>query len=254
VSSDKRSTLTAVDALFALGLLGLFVPFLLLAEALALYKGMTLQHPLATSFLKFALLGTAGEVLGLRIRAGRYALAGFGLLPRAVVWGALGVSIYFAFAIFSVGAPASLRAIGVPLAPDVLSGPLGWPRLLAALWVSVSLNLFYAPVLMAAHRVTDEHILRGGGRLGALLAPIPVGKILAALDWSVLWGFVFKKTIPLFWIPAQTVTFLLPGEYRILVAALLGLVLGVLLAVASLRSRSAVPAAAAEAGQAAEAG
>jgi hypothetical protein len=53
----------------------------------------------------------------------------------------------------------------------------------------------------------------------------------------VQWGFVFKKTIPLFWYPAHTLTFLLPAEYRILFAALLGIVLGVLLSVASLKSR-----------------
>ena len=52
-----------------------------------------------------------------------------------------------------------------------------------------------------------------------------------------MWGFVYKKTIPLFWIPAHTITFLLPAEYRILVAALLGIVLGVILGIASLKSK-----------------
>lgn len=58
-----------------------------------------------------------------------------------------------------------------------------------------------------------------------------MGEILAGLNWRVLWGFVFKKTIPLFWFPAHTVTFLLPGNMRVLFAALLGVVLGVLLAI-----------------------
>jgi hypothetical protein len=44
---------------------------------------------------------------------------------------------------------------------------------------------------------------------------------------------VFKKTIPLFWYPAHTITFLLPAEQRVLFAALLGIVLGVLLAVST---------------------
>jgi hypothetical protein len=41
---------------------------------------------------------------------------------------------------------------------------------------------------------------------------------------------VFKKTIPFFWYPAHTITFLLPSEQRVLFAALLGIALGVLLA------------------------
>ena len=45
--------------------------------------------------------------------------------------------------------------------------------------------------------------------------------------------FVFKKTIPFFWYPAHTITFLLPGEMRVLFAAILGVVLGVLLAIAA---------------------
>lgn len=46
-------------------------------------------------------------------------------------------------------------------------------------------------------------------------------------------NFVFKKTIPFFWYPAHTITFLLPGEMRVLFAAILGVVLGVLLAIAA---------------------
>jgi hypothetical protein len=47
-----------------------------------------------------------------------------------------------------------------------------------------------------------------------------------------MWGFVFKKTIPFFWIPAHTITFLLPPDVQVLFAALLGIALGTILAVA----------------------
>ena len=43
----------------------------------------------------------------------------------------------------------------------------------------------------------------------------------------------FKLRLPFFWYPAHTITFLLPGEVRVLFAAILGVVLGVLLAVAA---------------------
>jgi hypothetical protein len=58
--------------------------------------------------------------------------------------------------------------------------------------------------------------------------------MLKKIDWQVMWGFVFKKTLPLFWIPAHTVTFLLPEMHRVLFAALLGIVLGTILAIAGL--------------------
>ena len=38
-------------------------------------------------------------------------------------------------------------------------------------------------------------------------------------------GFVFMKTILFFRFPAHTITFLLPGDARVLFAALLGVVL-----------------------------
>ena len=63
--------------------------------------------------------------------------------------------------------------------------------------------------------------------------PIPMGQILQNLNWKVQWGFVFKKTIPFFWFPAHTITFLLPGDARVLFAALLGVVLGIFLAIAA---------------------
>ena len=55
------------------------------------------------SFIKFAVLSTLGEVLGLRISTGVYVRNGFGILPRAVVWGILGMGINLAMIIFSNG-------------------------------------------------------------------------------------------------------------------------------------------------------
>lgn len=51
------------------------------------------------------------------------------------------------------------------------------------------------------------------------------------IDWNIQYGFVFKKTIPLFWYPAHTITFLLPGNYQVLFAAFLGVVLGLILSI-----------------------
>ena len=89
-------------------------------------------------------------------------------------------------------------------------------------------------VAIARAIVTNPKIiLATGGTLRGLFSPIPMGDIMQNLNWRVQWGFVFKKTIPFFWFPAHTITFLLPGEMRVLFAALLGVALGVILAVAA---------------------
>ncbi|MCX7905011.1 MAG: Mpv17/PMP22 family protein, partial [Caloramator sp.] len=45
-------------------------------------------------------------------------------------------------------------------------------------------------------------------------------------------SFVVLKTIPFFWIPAHTITFLLPSEYRVLMASFLSIALGAILSLA----------------------
>jgi hypothetical protein len=110
-------------------------------------------------------------------------------------------------------------------------------QLLAAFAVSITMNTFFAPVFMTVHKITDTHILSHNGSLRSLIRPVAFGRILKTMNWEVQWNFVFKKTIPLFWYPAHTITFLLPSELRILFAALLGIVLGVLLSIASIKGR-----------------
>jgi hypothetical protein len=229
------------DVVFALGIGVLSAPFFLLPGALSTYERLTADHAVLTSFVKFAVLATLGEVIALRIRKQVYHEPGFGLLPRALVWGVLGVGIWLAFGIFSNGAPAALRALGLGVTPEVMKGELCPLKVLGAFFVSLTMNSVFAPVMMTAHKVTDEHIIRHRGALLCLARPIEVGDILARMNWTVMWGFVFKKTLPLFWVPAHTVTFLLPPEHRVLFAAVLGVVLGVLLAIASLKARLDFP-------------
>ena len=45
------------------------------------------------AFLKFGVLATVGECIGLRISKGVYNQKGFGVFPRALVWGILGTSL-----------------------------------------------------------------------------------------------------------------------------------------------------------------
>lgn len=223
------------DFLFLLGLLGFFLPFIIFKELFEAYYQFNLEHGLLMSFIKFAILATLGELIGLRIKTGNYHQKGFGVLPRAIVWGFLGMTIYMAFAIFSSGTPVLLERIGFKDASSFLHGELCWKKVLVSFSISTALNLFYAPVMMTFHKITDLHILNNEGTLRGFFSPIHFAQLFREINWDVQWNFVFKRTIPLFWIPAQTITFLLPEEYRVLFAAFLGIVLGVLLAIAALK-------------------
>ena len=223
------------DLLFAGALLCFLLPFFLFDPLFEAYYQFNLEHGLVMSFFKFALLATLGEVIGLRIKTGRYHQHGFGLIPRALVWGFLGMTIYMAFAIFASGTPVLLEKVGLKNASAVLHTGLSWRKVLVSFSISAALNLFYAPVMMTFHKITDMHILENGGTLQGFFRPVDFARIFKKINWEVQWNFVFKRTIPLFWIPAQTITFLLPEEFRVLFAAFLGIVLGVLLAIAALR-------------------
>lgn len=225
------------DLIFTLFVGLLFVPFFVSGTLYQFYQQFNVEHPFVTGFLKFAILATTGEALGLRLREGVYNKPGFGLLPRAVVWGFLGLTIVMAFQIFSAGAPVFLAALGMEGAAASLGGPMGPLRILTAFAISVTLNLIYAPVMMTLHKITDTHIVNNNGTLSGLLRPIRFGEIFTGLNWNVQYNFVFKKTIPFFWIPAHTITFLLPSEFRVLFAALLGIALGVILAIGISKSK-----------------
>ena len=221
------------DFYFCLIVVALFAPFFLSPNLYAGYQSFNAEHGMVMSFLKFAVLSTLGELLGLRISTGQYLRKGFGVLPRAVVWGVLGMGINLAFIVFSTGVPAAAGYLGVDDPAAIMAGPVTLSKVLLAFAISVCLNSIFAPVFMTFHKITDTHILATGGTLRGLFTPIPMGDIMQNLNWRVQWGFVFKKTIPFFWFPAHTITFLLPGEMRVLFAALLGVALGVILAVAA---------------------
>ena len=217
----------------------LFLPFILFQPCYEFFLRINGEHAYLASFIKFAILATMGESIGLRIRTGRYNTKGFGLVPRAIVWGFLGISIKMAFVIFGAGAQPLLTGMGVQFThPDIIhSSGFSWLKLLTAFTVSTTLNLFFAPVFMTFHKITDSHILQNKGTIKGFFTPVDFRKHFIELDWATMWNFVFKKTIILFWIPAQTLNFMLPGEFRILVAALYSIILGVFLSIASMKSK-----------------
>lgn len=211
----KKSDLIAV--IFILAAAGIFV----YQPTYRSYNQWYAAAPALLSFVKFAVLATFGEMLVVRIQKGRYLPPQFGLIPKALVWGVLGVAIWIAFGIFSKGVTgtffAGVQNPGVPL------------QVVMAFSISFFMNIVFAPLMMLSHHLTDMYIAKNEGHFplkGFQLMPL-----LHGINWEKMWGFVYKKTIPLFWIPAHTITFLLPENMRVLFAVLLSVFLGLLLTV-----------------------
>jgi len=231
----KKSDLILIVCILIVAGLFIFIP-----SAGEGFNRMTAGYPFLMSFIKFSILSTLGEMIGLRIKKGVYFEKGFGILPRMVIWGILGMFISGAFIVFKAGTVNLYGAIGLEKAGEWFASgaPLTWGKVLVAFTVSVLCNTFFAPVFMTFHKISDTHIRNTGGTLaGYFGTKMPVGKIITTMDWDTQWNFVFKKTIPLFWYPAHTVTFLLPANIQVLFAALLGVALGVILAIANNKSK-----------------
>ena len=207
------------------------------------FNWATANHPYIMAFFKFAILATLGEMLALRIRKGVYNEPGFGVAPRMIVWGFLGMAIAMAMVIFKTGVPAFLGSVADALtgngghaaayATVFKASELTWGKLGIAFAVSVLMNSIFAPVMMTFHKCTDIHITDNGGTVRGLFRPIKMREIFRErINWDVQWNLVIKKTIPLFWFPAHTITFILPPTLQVLFAALLGVALGLILALA----------------------
>lgn len=232
------------DWILILCVIIVLTPFFIPATGFfAWFTNATASHPYIMAFFKFAILATLGECLALRIRKGVYNEPGFGVLPRMMVWGFLGMCIAMAMVIFKVGVPAFLGTVadaltgnsghGAAYAAIFKASELTWGKLGIAFAVSVLMNSIFAPVMMTFHKCTDIHILDNGGTVRGLLRPMKMREIISTkVNWDVQWNLVIKKTIPLFWFPMHTITFILPPTFQVLFAALLGVALGLILALA----------------------
>lgn len=198
--------------------LAAFALILIIPASREWFKGLSSAHPYIMGFIKFALLATVGEVLALRIRKKEW------LLPvytpwRILIWGLIGIAITFMMKLYTQGV-IGMMANG--LLPDAKGF---WHELLRAFFTAALMNLTFGPVFMAFHKCTDKYLeLRAAGEKKPGLRGV-----IGAVDWHGFTSFTLFKTIPLFWIPAHTLTFLLPPEYQVIVAAALSIALGIIL-------------------------
>ena len=200
-----------------------FIALLLIIPAThEIFIANTKLHPYIMGFIKVSILATMGELLALRIVTNEWKKTS-GMLYRAVVWGLIGMTFVVIFDIFFSGVTGAVAKHLLPGKPD--------SKLLLAFLTSSFMNLAFAPTFMAFHRVTDTFIDMGEGKLSKIFS-IKLVDVVGKIDWKGFISFVVCKTIPFFWIPAHTITFMLPPEYRVLMAAFLSIALGGILAFA----------------------
>ena len=172
------------------------------------------------SFIKFAIFATLGEVIANSMRNKKLTIP-HSIGYRMLIWGLLGVWIAFMMGIFA-------EAMGAKLAKS--SSTILHTKLAFAFLTSLVMNTSFGPVFMVLHKHTDTYL---DLRYETKGAKVSIKDICSRIDYfaygkNVLWG-----TIPTFWLPAHTVTFLLPGEFRVIFAALLSICLGILLSLKS---------------------
>lgn len=208
-----------------------FVAFVYIATITALlfielqqFITITKAHPFVMGFAKFALLATFGECL--KNRFGFNAKWIPNNMPiKAFVWGLFGIWITWAFTY----ADAGFRGlISVGLWPDATLFASGfWMNLFNAFSKSLWINLLsgYAFFMMFFHLYLDTMI--NGKCLGWPWELFGCGKE------GMKWGKVVFLSLIFFWIPAHTITFMLPPEFRVIFAAYLSIALGGILTFAS---------------------
>jgi len=199
---------------FSIVAVAVFVLVLAIPGSREVFKTLTAAHPFVMGFVKFAFLATVGELIAIRLQKKRWLLP-VGIFAKFIVWGLFGIVIALMFKIFAGG-------VGLLLANGILPGEgiAVWSAFLTSLLMNSSFGI----ALMSSHRVTDTMIV-----LACEKKKISVENIISSIDFKALVGFTIGKTIPLFWIPAHTITFSLPGEYQMVVAAFLSIVLGIFL-------------------------
>jgi hypothetical protein len=164
------------------------------------YIELITAQPIITAMIQFAVLGTLGDAISHWIVKRRifspYDLKT--LILKIIEWSVLAVMIKYAFIGFHGFVETLINNNYLP--------PLeGVGKSLA---ISTSMNLQFGPLLVITHRLMDN-----------LIAGKQNWKNLDKGFYSLLW----------FWIPAHTITFILPKEFQIGLAALWSLALGIIL-------------------------
>lgn len=169
-------------------------------ELLQAYVTAVKSYPIPMAMIQFAILGTLGEIVSkwLINKSFKYPFSFMISLWKMLEWAILAVGIKYAFQGFG---GYTDRLIEHGYLPPMTG-------LAYAFTLSALMNLQFGVLLVLIHRVLDNLPLKTKN-----------WKNLDKGLYSLLW----------FWIPAHTLTFMLAPDYRIGLAALWSVFLGLIL-------------------------
>ncbi len=220
--SENKKTHGGAMLAFIICVFAVFAAVLIIPATRGVFETLSAEHPYIMGFIKFALLATAGELIAIKMASGKFAKPAY-LIARIVIWGLIGVWITYMMKIYFLGSGAMMAA-GLLPGGDLETTGLGY-KLIRAFATAATMNLTFGPTFMAVHKCSDTYLaLRAQNGKG-----VKLGQVIDAVDWKRFVSFTLFKTVPIFWIPAHTLTFLLPSEYQVMLAALLSVALGIIL-------------------------
>lgn len=164
-------------------------------------------------FIKFFVLASLGDLLSNYLKHKRFVWPSY-FIVRGIIWGFIGILIVVMFPLYFNGVSALFDEGLLPFES----------RFTEALYTSILMNITFGAMMMLAHFTSDGYLDYKKERLS-------LKETMQKINYPLFMHRTFFKVIPLFWIPAHTVTFLLPNEYRVLFAATLGIALGFILGV-----------------------
>ena len=164
------------------------------------YINLVTIHPIFTAIVQFAILGTLGEFISKLIIAKRIynPFSILELLWKMAEWGILAVLIKYAF----IGYQGFIDSLIDHHYLPQLSG------VLRSFALSTAMNMQFGMLLVIFHRILDNLFKKEKNWDN-------IEKGLFSLIW--------------FWIPAHTITFILPKVFQIGLAAIWSVALGIIL-------------------------
>lgn len=202
------------------GVLLLWGVILIIPNTRVLFISLTESYPYIGGFIKFAILATMGELLGIRIVRGNWYKIN-ALMFRAFIWGFIGILITLTFSVFSEGVKVAQLIGRLPFESSVFAH---------AFMTSTIMNVLQSPAIFLFHKCSDTYIdIKYSKNKGK----VSLEEITESIDWYKFVSFTLLKTIPFFWVPCHTMVFLLPNEYRVVAAAFASIALGLMLSLAN---------------------
>lgn len=181
------------------------------------FIAITELHPYIAGFIKFAILATMGDLLGMRI-VNKQWIVPKSTWAKSLIWGSIGIMVTLVFTVYMGGTAAAQESGKLPFQGVLFA---------QALFGSAIMNVTFGPIMMTYHRFTDMYI---DMKYENTKAKVTLSDLVEQNDWHSLVEFAWVKTCLFFWIPVHTLVFLLPAQYRVLASAFLSIALGLMLA------------------------